>query len=435
METVFVKMNTKVGDKEANEKYEIDNATAQKWIDAGLCEKVENPTEDAIKNFAKSLEERDNALVAKLANEIKSANPKIQAVAKEDNGTFGEFLCAIGKTVSHNHREREKAFDLLNNKYSVKTTTTMTGGGTTAGGYLVPEIWGKELLAIPGYQGAAFPDRVRKIPMESDVLYFPVLDQTVSPSGGSSAFNAGVAVAVVATEGSEPTNSTQPVFKQLALNAKRLLAFTEVSNILLDNSPNSVEAIVSDCFKNAVTSWVDYQVFNGAGSSTTLQGIIDDDATIAVSRDTASDVKLEDFAAMWARLTPQSRKNAAFYVNPTVLARLPLFGNSNHLVMLQNGAQGDFQLSFLGLPIIATEALPTLGTAGDVVLADMRYYVVGVNKDVVISASEHVGFTKDVVTYRVVARVDGKPQITAPIYLQNGTDTVSPFVQLDAVAS
>lgn len=433
----FVKLNTSVGEYKANESYEIDSVTADKWVAAGLAEKVEhNPTDEAIAKFAKSLEDRDQRLVERIASSLKTSEAKIPAVAKEDNGSFSEFVVAVGRTVSKNHSVREKAFDLLANKYGQKTTTTMTAasGGVEAG-YLVPEIWGQELLAIPPYAGAAFPDRVRKVPMQSDVLYFPVLDQTSSPSNGASAFCGGMSIGVVATEGSAPTNSTQPSFLQLALNAKRLLAFTEVSNTLLDNSPLAVASIVNEGFRNAYVAWIDYQIFNGAGSSTTLFGVIDHGATIAVNRNTSSDVKLEDLAAMWARLPGSSRKSAAWFMNPTAMAKLPLLGNSNHLVMLTNGAQGEFVLSFLGLPIIPCEALPTIGNAGDVVLADMRHYIVGVNKDIVVSASDAVGFTRDVVTYRVVARVDGKPQLTAPITLADGSSTVSPFIQLDVAAS
>ena len=68
----FVKLNTNVGEYKANEVYEIDSATAQKWVDAGLAEVVEkNPTDEAIAKFAKSLEDRDQRLVDKITNSLK----------------------------------------------------------------------------------------------------------------------------------------------------------------------------------------------------------------------------------------------------------------------------------------------------------------------------------------------------------------------------
>ena len=103
--------------------------------------------------------------------------------------------------------------------------------------------------------------------------------------------------------------------------------------------------------------------------------------------------------------------------------------------MLPTGAHGDFEMTFLGLPIITTEALPVLGNAGDVVLADMSHYINAIGFDVRVEASPHYAFNADLTTYRLTFLAEGKPQLTAPITLQDGVSTVSPFIQLDDKAS
>jgi hypothetical protein len=68
-------------------------------------------------------------------------------------------------------------------------------------------------------------------------------------------------------------------------------------------------------------------------------------------------------------------------------------------------------------------------------LVDLSNYLLGQHTEVVIDSSAHYAFPQDMITYRLRFRMDGIPQLTAPIYLQDGSTQVSPFVQLDSVAS
>ena len=79
-----------------------------------------------------------------------------------------------------------------------------------------------------------------------------------------------------------------------------------------------------------------------------------------------------------------------------------------------------------------TEKLPALNTAGDILLVDPTYYLIGDRSGVAIAYSEHYKFVNDQGTWRFVKRVDGQPWVNAAITLQDGTRTVSPFVALAA---
>ena len=420
-----IKFNETVGEYEKDNAYEVEDTKAEKFVAAGLAEKVVSETDTLLAEAGEQIEKKINDAVGKIASQLNSVEVKTPAVPKKDDRSFAEFVQAVGKSISKDSRIRESAVNLLANKYAQKTT--LTQGTNATAGYLVPEEWVNELLFAPGYDGAMFPSRVRTIPMATDKLYLPVIDQTVAPSSGSSAFYGGVVVDFV-SEGSAPESSTNPAFKQLAISASKLLAYTQVTSELVDNSPISVEQILKDTFRGAITAKLDYEIFNG----TTLTAIIDNAANVDVERNTASDVKLQDFANMWCRMLPASRANAVWFVNPLVLAKLPLLGNSNHLVWLPNGVNGAPQLTILGSPVVACESLPAVGSTGDVLYVDPRYYVLGINKNIAIEASEHYAFTSDMTTYRCTMRCGGKPQLTAPIKLQNGTDTVSPYVQLES---
>ena len=91
--------------------------------------------------------------------------------------------------------------------------------------------------------------------------------------------------------------------------------------------------------------------------------------------------------------------------------------------------------TLLGMPVIFTEKLPTLGTTGDVLLCDFSQYLVGVSQEVRLDVSKDYKFQNDQTAFRVVARVDGQQWLSAPIVAMDGALQVSPFVELDAATS
>lgn len=87
----------------------------------------------------------------------------------------------------------------------------------------------------------------------------------------------------------------------------------------------------------------------------------------------------------------------------------------------------------LGYPIRWSERTPTIGSKGDVMLLDLSYYYIKDGSGLILSASEHVQFTKDKTLFKVIKSVDGQSSLNTPLTLENGT-TASPFVILDVVA-
>ncbi len=83
-----------------------------------------------------------------------------------------------------------------------------------------------------------------------------------------------------------------------------------------------------------------------------------------------------------------------------------------------------------GRPVVETEFNATLGTIGDIVLADMGEYLFWEKGGIQSAMSIHVEFLTDQTVWRFVYRADGKPSIASPLTPANGTNTVSPFVAL-----
>ena len=64
----WVEMLKNFSGKTAGEKYEVDEACAKEWIEAGLAKSVEvDPVAEVVKSFEKSLAERDEKLVKQLS--------------------------------------------------------------------------------------------------------------------------------------------------------------------------------------------------------------------------------------------------------------------------------------------------------------------------------------------------------------------------------
>src|SRR3546814_14224852 len=59
-------------------------------------------------------------------------------------------------------------------------------------------------------------------------------------------------------------------------------------------------------------------------------------------------------------------------------------------------------------------------------------YLIGDRQMMTVDSSEHVKFTSDKTTYRVIQRNDGRPWVESALTPTNKSATLSPFVQLAA---
>jgi HK97 family phage major capsid protein len=86
--------------------------------------------------------------------------------------------------------------------------------------------------------------------------------------------------------------------------------------------------------------------------------------------------------------------------------------------------------TLMGRPVIPVEQCSTLGTVGDIVLADMSQYLLIDKGGIQSAVSMHVQFANDETVLRFVYRVDGQSLWSDDLTPYQGTNTVSPFVAL-----
>jgi HK97 family phage major capsid protein len=124
-----------------------------------------------------------------------------------------------------------------------------------------------------------------------------------------------------------------------------------------------------------------------------------------------------------------------WFINQDILPQLmqmnQAVGTGGQLVYLPPGGLSATPYSTLyGREVVWTEYSSTLGTEGDIMLADMSQYTLVDKNGVQAATSMHVAFNTDEMVFRITYRVDGKPMWHQPLTPFKGSNTKSPCITL-----
>ena len=191
------------------------------------------------------------------------------------------------------------------------------------------------------------------------------------------------------------------------------------------------EALLLRLFPSALAYFEDDAFINGVGGGQPV-GILKADALVTVAKETgqaSGTIVTENIDKMYSRMLPSSRGRAVWLAHPDTLPQIVSMtrsvGTGGSAVMMNNMA-GAAPASIYGRPLILTEKCQTLGTAG----VDFGYYVIGDRQSLSMAASPHVRFQNDETVWRFTQRVDGRPWLESALTPRNGSNTLSPFVNL-----
>jgi len=362
---------------------------------------------------------------------LKPAEPIIETVGKKGGfPRFRDFLNSV-----RNFRMNRTLDERLSYipATGIKTAGHMEIGDDAQGGFLVPEEYRMELLEI-ALENAVVRPRATVLPMATDSLKIPFVNDV---SHASSVY--GGVVAYWTAEAKEKT-ATKPTFGQLELTPHKLAGLTYTSNELLADSAIALEPLIRRMFGTAWGFYEDDAFINGVGGGRPL-GVLNCGCLKAVLRNTANRVMYEDVAEMYQSMLPASLPYTVWVIGPNVLAELIELGSGNaadasgKILIWQPDAKAGLQLTLLGRPVIISEKMQGLGTQGDILFADFRYYLIGDRQSITIDSSTHVAFTTDETAWRFVIRVAGQCWPTTTITSRYGGHTFSPFVVLSAATS
>jgi HK97 family phage major capsid protein len=327
--------------------------------------------------------------------------------------SFGEFAMAVANVDKGNIDSRLKVLG-------------ETQGDQ--GGFLVGEEYRAQLLS-QAIEDAVIRPRAFQMPMTASTMRVPSIRDATHAS------NVHGGVQAYWTPESGSYTASEPTFAQVSLTAKKLVAYTTASEELLQDSAVSMEALLVRLFGEALAYFEDVSFISGVGGGQPL-GIINADALISVAKETgqaATTFTFQNAVKMWSRMAPRSHGNAVWLMHPDVfpqLAQMSLSVGTGGSGMFVANAAGGPPNSLFGRPIIFTEKCSTLGTAGDVILADLDFYLIGDRQTLTMASSSHVRFQNGEIAWRLTERLDGRPWIDTALTPRNGSNTLSPFVAL-----
>jgi len=317
----------------------------------------------------------------------------------------------------------------------VRAASGLSEGIPADGGFLVQSDFATELLKRT-YLTGILANRCRKIPLSanSNGIKINAVDETSRADGS----RWGGVLAYWAAEAGTVT-AKQPKFRQINLELNKLMGLCYGTDELIQDAA-ALESVIMQAFSEEFGFKLDDAIVNGDGAGKPL-GIMSSPCKVSVSKETgqsAATVVTENILKMWKRLWARSRANSVWLINQDIEDQLELLsvaiGTGGELARLydppgsptNNTAFGKIK----GRPVMPIEQCQTLGTSGDIILADLSQYVL-VDKSAMQSASSiHVKFINDETTFRFIYRVDGQPIWNSPLTPYKGSNTLSPFVVL-----
>jgi HK97 family phage major capsid protein len=297
--------------------------------------------------------------------------------------------------------------------YYLKTgnvTKLLSENVDTAGGYLVPEEFNAVMIMYDTEPTGVWP-RATVWPMKGEKISFPKLLQNPDVDDGNFDHFAGVTFAW--TEEGGEKQATQPEFGLVEMIVHELSGYTEITNILLDDSVINLINYLTNIFRAAWYWITDKSFIDGTGGKKPL-GIINDPQVLTVQRQTASTVTVDDLLNMDAKLPAVFDQSAVWFYSKKIRAAVrgqKVSNASNELVLQETYSSfaDGYITSMLGRPAILMDGkIPAIGTHGDLILGDWKWYYIGFRQDFVMDSSRHYAFRNNRTALRCSGRVDGQ---------------------------
>ena len=346
--------------------------------------------------------------------------------------TLGSYLRAAVKGAA-NARETEGL-------RKVEQMTRTITGSDNGGEFLLPLSQVPEIFSVSNAQPGIM-QYARRYNVPGRTLRLPYLIQDEGTTTLNRPMAGKIANVTIVGEGStKPTR--EPFFGQRLLTMYKYAAITEFGDeILGDDFTGELPAEVTTAVGGQILNKMNEDLtIDGTGSSQPLGALNSNNtAVLAVNRATAATFSAADAFNMYERHT--HGPNSVWMISRRVLSKLfALQTTNNTMVTWISNLRDPAQMLLLGLPVIVTDLLPTIGTRGDVALVNPDFYAMGLRQALTVESSIHVKFVQDITTYRFLARGGGIPIPTSTYAYKvdgsgNKVDPHSPFVVLDVVAS
>jgi len=366
--------------------------------------------------------------VSSLDETYKEYKPNNEPAKKEnDFANFGEMLVAVASAA------REGRIDSrLQTPHTIRNAAAGASANVPAdGGLLISPTKSNEIINKI-YEGGAIVNACSKFEVGeySDSFEVPYVEETSRANGsrwgGLQAYREG--------EVDTPT-STKTATGLWECRVSDMKALCYVTERMLNDAP-AIASLIMDMMPQEFTFKLEDEILNGKGANQ-CTGVIGNAATVSISAESgqaSTTLLAQNVINMYCRCWGRSRGKAAWYLNqdvePQLFSMVLSAGTGGvPIFMPANGLSGSPYNTLFGKPIIPVEQCQTLGTVGDIILADFSEYAL-VRKGGLKSASSiHVKFVTDEMTFKFNMRVNGKPKwkkVLTPF--KGASNTLAPVV-------
>lgn len=363
------------------------------------------------------------------AIDASEANPANLLDTPKPFRTLGEQMRAVAQASLHPHAQVHQGLVQLN--ASAAGASELVG---SEGGFLVQSDFSGELLSLVHDTGKlAVKAKKRQIGPGFNGTKFNVIDETSrvdgSRYGGVQAYWTGEAAQMTAKK---------PKYHQEEITLQKLTGLYIATDEELQDVV-ALESNATDAFAEEFGFKVDDAMVRGNGAGMPL-GVLNAGALVSVAKETgqaAATFVLENAVKMFARLWAPSLPDSVWYINqdvyPQIWTMALVVGTGGAPAFVPPGGIGASPFgNLLGRPIQPIEQCSTLGTQGDVILADFGQYVLIEKGGIQSASSIHVYFDTDQTAFRWTLRTNGRPWRKTALTPFKGSATQSSFVTLDA---
>ncbi|MEM7619773.1 MAG: phage major capsid protein [Pseudomonadota bacterium] len=311
-----------------------------------------------------------------------------------------------------------------------------------AGMYAAPTNFHRETASDDGYLvPPEFRDQIWKLVFEQDGLINMIDAKPTSKNqvndnvDESTPWGSSGVKAYWRSEGGQMTPTRKSV-KPRSIILDELYAFVLATDELLEDAPRLNSLLTEDAAR-AINWTLDDAIIYGNGVGQPL-GYFESPALVSVPKETgqtADTIVSENIANMYARLLPESQARCMWMANINVLPQLMHLKIGDNLIWTPpsegfRSSPGGF---LLGRPLKFTQHAKTLGDRGDLQLIDPKgYYGLRKTGGVKFATSIHLYFDYGQQAFRWTVRFGGQPHLSAPVSPNNGSETLSHFIVLDA---
>ena len=398
----------------------------EKSLKDDILDQVENLQEEI---RVREREERVRAILDKPNTPATQPQPgnKGSGIEVRDKDKFvslGEQLCAVINAGRPNGRVDPRLYN---------AASGLNEAVPSEGGFLIQQDFTTKVYEDL-FDNGLISSKCQKIPISGNANGTVIngFDETSRASS-----TAGGVVIYWADEAGDKTAS-KPKFRRVELNLKKMIGLCYLTDEMIQDAA-TIQATVSNAFRLAMDYTLQNSIINGTGAGQPL-GILNSGCLVSVGAEGGQPVDTlitENIVNMYARRFAAQSMNYEWYYNqdiePQLFTMSLSVGTGGGPVYMPPGGLSSAPYGMiLGRPAHAIEQCATLGTVGDIILANFKDgYLLAEKGGIKQDMSIHVRFVNDETALRFVLRVDGQPWRASALTPAQGSNTQSHFIALD----